>query len=117
GTYLGSPSQQGSIGLKRYDTKPFKTSKSSITKLLAKPDEVAFSLLDKMGVRFVTKSLFETFGVLRYLIQNSIVSVPHVITDQSNNTLYPLYLFIVVCESITKEQEFEASEMDKMLLE
>jgi uncharacterized protein (TIGR04562 family) len=117
GTYLGSPGSHNSISLKKYDIKPFKTSKSSITKLLAKPDEVAFSLLDKMGIRFVTKSLFETFGVLRYLVQNSIVSVPHVVTDQSNNTLYPLNLFIEVCESITKEQELQANEIDALLKE
>lgn len=116
GTYLGSPGSQGSISLKKYDTKAFKTSKSSIAKLLAKPDEVAFSLLDKMGVRFVTKSLFETFSVLRYLVQNSLVSVPHVVTDQSNNTLYPLNLFIEVCEGVTKEQVLSPAEIDAMLL-
>ncbi|NQZ01048.1 MAG: TIGR04552 family protein [Bdellovibrionales bacterium] len=115
GTYLGSPGSNGSISLKKYDTKPFKTSKSSITKLLAKPDEVAFFLLDKMGVRFVTKSLFETFGVLRFLVQNNMVSVPHIVTDQSNNTLYPLNLFLEVCESITKEQDLDPSEMDALL--
>jgi len=117
GIFLGSPNDSKRIALKKYDVKPFKTSNSSITKLLAKPDEVAFSLLDKMGVRFVTKSLFDCFGVLRYLVNNNIVSIPHVIPDQSNNTLYPVNLLLEVCEGITKEQSLEAAELDHLLAE
>lgn len=117
GTFLGSPNDSKRIALKKYDTKPFKTSNSSVTKLLAKPDEVAFSLLDKMGIRFVTKSLFDCFCVLRYLVQNNMVSIPHVIPDQSNNTLYPVNFLLEVCEGITKEQSLEPSELDEMLLE
>lgn len=115
GTYLGSPNDLESIGLKKFDIKPFKTSKSSVTKLLAKPEEVAFTLLDKMGVRFVTKHLYDVFRVLRFLIDEHLVSFPHVISDQSNNTLYPINLFYEVVEGLTKEMDLTSAELDELL--
>lgn len=115
GTFLGSPNDPERVALKKFVVKPFKTSKSSITKLLAKPEEVAFSLLDKMGVRFVTKHLFDVFRVMRFLIDHHLVSFPHVISDQSNNTLYPINLFYEVLEGLTKEQDLSSAELDELL--
>lgn len=91
---LGRVDEEERIQLEKFDIKPFKTSNSSITKLLAKPEEVAFGLMDKMGVRFVTRSVFDCFRVLRWLVRHNVVSYPHLIPDQSNNTLYPLNLFV-----------------------
>lgn len=115
GTFLGSPNDPERVALKKFVIKPFKTSKSSVTKLLAKPEEVAFSLLDKMGVRFVTKHLFDVFRVLRFLLDQHLVSFPHVISDQSNNTLYPMNLFYEVLEGLTKEQDLTSAELDELL--
>lgn len=95
-TFLGPAGNSESIPIVKFDIKPFKTSNSSITKLLAKPEEVAFGLLDKMGVRFVTNSIFDCFRVMHWLVTNNVVSFPHLIPDQSNNTLYPLNLFTEV---------------------
>ena len=113
---LGTPSEPDAVPLKRFDTKPFKTSNSSVTKLLAKPEEVAFGVLDKMGVRFVTRSLFDAFSVMRYLTRKNIISFPHIIPDQSNNNLYPVNLLFEVMESITKDVELTEKELDDLML-
>lgn len=115
GIKLGMPKDRERIALKKFEVKPLKTSNSSITKLLAKPEAVAFSILDKMGVRFVTKHLFDAFRVMRFLIDNNLVSFAHMIPDQSNNTLYPVNLFTEVMESITKDMDLKAKDIDEML--
>ena len=117
GTTLGSLMGEGSIHLNRFEVKPFKTTNSSITKLLAKPELVTFSLTDKLGVRFVTKHLIDVFRVLRYLMEKNIVCFPHNISDQSNNTLYPLNLFFEVVESLPRDHELGCEELDKLLYE
>lgn len=113
---LGNPNDPEAIPLKKFDTKPFKTSNSSVTKLLAKPEEVAFAILDKMGVRFVTRSLFDVFRVMRYLTRKNILSFPHIIPDQSNNNLYPANLLFEVMETITKDRDLEDKDIDQMLI-
>ena len=92
------------IEIERFEVKPFKTTASSVIKLLARPERVALTLLDKLGVRFVTKNIFDSFRVVRFLMDSHIVSFPHIIPDQSSNTLFPLNLFM---ESM---QEFEHSQ-------
>lgn len=115
GTMLGAPSDPERIVLKKFDVKPFKTSNSSVTKLLVKPEAIAFSILDKVGVRFVTKHLFDVFRVLRYLVSSSLVSFPHGIPEQSNNTLYPVNLFLEVMEGLTKGMDLTPAEIDQIL--
>lgn len=102
---LGPNSSHGGIRLHKFEIKPFKTTASSVVKLLARSDRVALQLLDKLGVRFVTKSLFDSFRVIRFLSENHLVSFPHIIPDQSNNTLYPINLFQEVMQELEiKEQ-------------
>jgi uncharacterized protein (TIGR04562 family) len=91
---LGPGDPSGEISLFKYETKPFKTTASSVVKLLAHKDRVALTLLDKLGVRFVTRNPFDSFRVVRYLLTEHLVSFPHIIPDQSNNTIYPLNLFL-----------------------
>lgn len=103
-TYLKSARDQGdSIALQGFEIKPFKTSSSTVIKLLAKPDAFAMSVLDKVGVRFVTKNLFDTFRVVRFLVEENLISFPHVMADQSSNTLYPPDLFIEVTQQMARE--------------
>lgn len=116
GVTLGPASDPESIVLKKFDVKAFKTSSSSITKLLAKPDVVAFSLLDKVGVRFITKHLFDAFRVMRYLSEKNIVCIPHNVPDQSNNTLYPTNLFLQEMENLTGDQKITPEEIDQRLV-
>ncbi|MCB0420468.1 MAG: TIGR04552 family protein, partial [Bdellovibrionales bacterium] len=117
GSSLGKPSGTESIPLKKFVIKPFKSSDSSVTKLLAKPEAVAFTLLDKMGVRFITKHLFDSFRVMRYLNENSLISFPHNIPDQSNNTLYPSNIFLEVMETLTQGADLKSEDVDQLLYE
>lgn len=116
GTTLGSPMGEDSISLKKFEVKAFKTTSSSITKLLAKPEIVTFSLMDKVGVRFITKNLVDVFRVLRYMVEKNIVCFPHNIPDQANNTLYPLNLFLEVAESVPRKAKLDSEEWDALLI-
>ncbi len=115
GVFLGLPGDRERILLHKFDVKAFKTSNSSVLKLLAKPDALAFSILDKVGVRFVTRHLFDVFRVLRFLVDQNLVSYPHVISDQSNNTLYPLNIFLETMETLTQQGSLSAQEIDVLL--
>ena len=117
GINLGSPSSGEYVSLKKFDIKSFKTSNSAITKLLAKPEAVAFTILDKVGVRFVTKHVYDVFQVMGYLTRNHIVSAPHNIPEQCNNTLYPTQLFLEAVESLTRGQDISSEEVDVFLSE
>ncbi len=92
------------IEVERFEVKPFKTTASSVIKLLARPERVALTLLDKLGVRFVTKNIFDSFRVVRFLMDSHIVSFPHIIPDQSSNTLFPLNLFMEAMEEFEHSQ-------------
>lgn len=115
GVSLGSPSDPDRVTLKKFNMKTFKTSDSAVTKLLAKREAVAFTLLDKMGVRFITKHLFDVFRVMRYLVNHNLVSVAHVISDQSNNTLFPTNILLEVMEQFTRNSSPRLEEIDQAL--
>ena len=94
----------GGIRLHKFEIKPFKTTASSVIKLLARPERVALTVLDKLGVRFVTRSLFDSFRTVRFLVEQNLVSFPHIMPDQSANTLYPLNLFMETMGEIEKDR-------------
>ena len=102
---LGPSLPDGGIKLHKFEIKPFKTTASSVIKLLARPEKVALTLLDKLGVRFVTRTTHDSFRVVRYLIENHILSYPHIIPDQSINTLYPINLFVEVMNDVGALEE------------
>lgn len=100
-TFLKSPADElDPIELLGFEVKPFKTSSSTVIKLLAKPDALAMKIFDKLGVRFVTRSLFDTFQVVRFLVKENVISFPHIMPDQSSNNLYPVDLFMKVCDDL-----------------
>lgn len=106
-TYLKAPEEREGgnsegIPLVRFESKPFKTSTSTVIKLLAKPQALAMSVFDKLGVRFVTHSLFDTFRVVRFLVEENLISFPHIMPDQSSNNLFPVDLFIQATEKLVK---------------
>ena len=114
---MGSPSSQECIPLKKFDIKSVKTSNSAITKLLAKPEAVAFTILDKVGFRVVTKHMCDVFRVMSYLTRHHIISTPHNIPDECNNTLYPISLFLESVESLTCGQDISPEKVDILLNE
>ena len=94
-------SDSEAINLLGFEVKPFKTSSSTVIKLLAKPDALAMKIFDKLGVRFITRNLFDTFQVVRFLVRENVISFPHIMPDQSSNNLYPVDLFMQVCEELS----------------
>jgi uncharacterized protein (TIGR04562 family) len=98
--WMGKSSDFEGIKLHKFEIKPFKTASSSVIKLLARPEKVALTLLDKLGVRFVTRTVHDAFRVVQFLVQRHIVSYPHIIPDQSNNTLFPLNVFLEVMQEL-----------------
>jgi uncharacterized protein (TIGR04562 family) len=104
-TVLGTGSSIASFGpegveLEKFEIKPFKTTASAVVKLLARPERVALQLLDKLGVRIVTRTVYDSFRAIRFLVDSHLISFPHIIPDQSNNTLYPVNLFLEVMDEV-----------------
>ena len=74
--YLGIKGTDNVIALVDFETKSKKTRESVIIKLLHKAENVAEELFDRIGVRFVTETRFDTLRVIRFLLEKNIV-IPH----------------------------------------
>lgn len=120
--FLRHPFSSDEISLKHFETKPIKTSASSVIKMLSKADVVALKVLDKLGVRFITENVVDSFRVALFLAERNLINFAHVIPDQSSNNLYPLNLFIETVRenlsagglsSIPNTKEFEQKLLDK----
>ncbi|MCB0415378.1 MAG: TIGR04552 family protein, partial [Bdellovibrionales bacterium] len=96
GTLLKNIETGECIEIKKFETKSFKKSDSSITKLLAKKEAVALRILDKVGVRIVTKSVFDCYKVMRFLVDNHVINVANIIQSESLNSIYPIDSFLQV---------------------
>ncbi|MCK6597992.1 MAG: TIGR04552 family protein [Bdellovibrionaceae bacterium] len=103
-----------SIELLHFQSKPFKTSSSTVIKLLARPDALAMKIFDRLGVRFVTKDIFDVFSVLRFLLDQHLISFPHTMPDQSSNNLFPVKLFMEAVQ-IMKENKMEKKDTQAFL--
>ncbi len=108
-TTLGRKKDSEQIKLQRFDIKPDKSVDSAIIKLLAKPNLTASSLLDKVGVRFVTRSIFDAFRVIRFLVEENVISFAHIMPDQANNTLYPTRLFFETMKQLEESASASTS--------
>lgn len=108
------------IDLFDFQTKPFKTSSSTVIKLLAKPDALAVKVFDKIGVRFITKSIFDSFQVIRFLVEENLISFPQIMPDQSSNNMYPVEEFIAVCEKLKRkyptDHKLDSDKIDRLLM-
>jgi len=106
------------LPLLAFEIKPFKTSSSTVIKLLAKADALAMSVYDRLGVRFVTHSMWDAYRVVRFLIEDNLVSFPHIMPDQSSNNIYPVDLFLEVAREIQEQQRnYSAQELDAIFRE
>jgi uncharacterized protein (TIGR04562 family) len=103
---LKHPFSSDEVVLKGFETKPFKASSSSVIKMLAKQDVVALTVLDKLGVRFITETLTDAFRVALFLAERNIINFAHVMPDQSSNNLYPLNLFIEQIKELLPAQDW-----------
>jgi uncharacterized protein (TIGR04562 family) len=116
----GESDQSEWIALYAFEVKSFKSSSSSVLKLLAKKEAYALSVLDKLGLRFVTYSLFDSFRVLQFLIRENLISYPHIMSDQTTNTLYPVNFFLDLLPKIdeirSQKKDFNSA-VDELLVE
>jgi uncharacterized protein (TIGR04562 family) len=113
GIILGHKSDSDQIKLKSFEIKPAKSDASAVMKLLAKPEATSMGILDKMGVRLVTRTVFDVFRVVRFLVDQHIISFPNVIPDQSRNNLFPVNLFLEALNDLRRinpEASFEEIE-------
>lgn len=119
--YLRSFQKEGhpQVELLHFQAKPFKTSSSTVIKLLAKPDALAMKVFDKIGVRFVTKTIFDSFQVIRFLVEENLMSFPHIMPDQSSNNMFPVDEFLQVCKKLEAKHgplhRMEAEKIDRLL--
>jgi uncharacterized protein (TIGR04562 family) len=112
---LGLESDLEQIHLKRFDVKPFKTTASSVIKLLTKKNVASIHLMDKMGVRFVTNNVYDAFRVVHFLIEEHVISYPNLMPDQSHNTFYPVNLFREVIREVDETVTYE--DVNQLLVE
>lgn len=116
GHILGHQDSTDRIDLKRFDVKAYKGIESSSIKLLAKRNEMALMLMDRIGIRFVTNSVFDSYRALRFLMKEYVISIPNLVPDQAKNTLYPFNLFMEVMEEAeNSKQRLADSEVEEML--
>lgn len=121
--YLRSQNKESTLGrveLVDFQAKPFKTSTSTVIKLLAKPDAIAMRVFDKIGVRFVTKTIFDSFQVIRFLESENLFSIAQIMPDQSSNNMYPVKEFLQVCKKIIDDklvlETMNSEDIDKHLM-
>lgn len=74
--FLGVKGTEDHVPLVDFETKSKKTRDSIIIKLLHKAENVAEELFDRVGVRFITHSRFDTLRLVKFLLQKNIV-IPH----------------------------------------
>ncbi len=109
-------SEHEKIRLNNFEFKPLKNQNSAIIKLLAKRNLVALNILDRVGVRFVTKNTFDIFKVLRFMINNSLLSYPHCIVNESVNSVYPTNLFLEVMDTLrAKNSQMSSKDISEIL--
>ncbi|MEM7645760.1 MAG: TIGR04552 family protein, partial [Pseudomonadota bacterium] len=104
------------IRLNKFEFKPVKNQASGIVKLLAKRKLVALNILDRIGVRFVTRNTFDIFRTLRFLVNSSLVSYPQCIVNESINTVYPTNLFLEAMDTLrAKSAKMSSKEISELL--
>ena len=122
--YLGLPEEEDKIYLHDFETKSKKSRESVIIKMLHKAENVAEELFDRIGIRIIAESRFDTLRIIRYLMLKNVV-IPHNIKpSRSMNTIIDTALFSEKHKAIVKmairnnlsEEEF-LSALDKEAME
>lgn len=100
--FLGVKGQGDGLPFIEFETKSKKTRDSVIIKLLHKAENVAEELFDRVGVRFITNSKFDSLRVIKFLLESNIV-IPHNIKpSRSINTLIDTEQFKVKHNNLIK---------------
>ncbi|MBK23693.1 MAG: hypothetical protein CME70_06775 [Halobacteriovorax sp.] len=100
--FLGVKGKKDGLPLIEFETKSKKTRDSVIIKLLHKAENVAEELFDRVGVRFITNTKFDTIRVVKFLLENNII-IPHNIKpSRSINTVLDTEKFKVKHNNLIK---------------
>ncbi len=91
GLFLGEGQER--VELVEFQVKPIKHTYSAVTKLLSKKQAIAMTLLDRVGVRFVTPWVSQIFQVISYMVNHHMLSFPHVIQHGGKNSICPTEVF------------------------
>ncbi|HLB59601.1 MAG TPA: TIGR04552 family protein, partial [Bdellovibrionota bacterium] len=75
------------VQLVRWDVKEEKTFESVVLKLIAKPENVAEDIFDRLGFRIVTETKMEALLAIKYLRAFHIIMFPNIKPTRSRNTL------------------------------
>ena len=100
--FFGIKGSENVISLVDFETKAKKTRESVIIKLLHKAENVAEELFDRVGVRFVTESRFDTLRVIRFLLEKNIVIPHNNKPSRAINTMVDLKKFREVHQKVIK---------------
>lgn len=88
--FLGTSDNKYQIPLIDFETKSKKTRDSVIIKLLHKAENVAEELFDRIGVRVITKTRFDSLLAVKFFVENNVI-IPHNIKpSRSVNTMVNL---------------------------
>ena len=62
--------------------------------------------------------MFDCFRVIRFLVEENLISFPHIMPDQSSNNLYPVELFVEVAAQMEKRaHELSDEQIDQVFIE
>lgn len=100
--FIGIKGTDQVVPLVDFETKSKKTRESVIIKLLHKAENVAEELFDRVGVRFVTQSRFDTIRVIRFLIEQNIVIPHNNKPSRAINTMIDLKKFKIAHQRVLK---------------
>lgn len=84
------PAFLGDIPLVGFELKAQKSRRSSVMKLLHKPQNVATGIFDRIGVRFITPTTFDALRVVRYLRLHNVIVFANVKPARTRNSLVDL---------------------------
>ncbi len=70
-----------------FESKPKKSRDSVILKLLHKPENVAEDIFDRVGIRFVTYTKFDSLRVIKFLKERYVIMPANIKPSRSRNTL------------------------------
>ena len=114
--FLGRAPGSEQISLHKYEFKYAKSLNSAAIKLLAKRSQSALNLFDYIGLRFITGNVFDSMRVLRFLINEHIISVSHIVPDEARNTIYPMNLFSKSIKELSQQaKSFDVKEIEEFL--
>lgn len=100
------------ITLELFEMKNEKSRESMVMKLLQKSENVTADIFDRVGVRIVTKSLLDIILVLKYFMENHVISFANIKPSRTRNTLVNVEKFIEGVENIRAKNDDKLTEED-----